>query len=103
MYSAVNTSSGERQQIFLVYWWPGREYKKLEELPYEFHKMIRHASELESNYLVFSCVDIPDYGRVYGISQCMKIDKPRRKYGRDRALGLLRQELLRVGYEVVKV
>jgi len=103
-YFAVNPVMGELKEkypVLLVHWWPGREYKKPDEMPKAFKKAVKRARGAGSNYLSFAATFIPGIGELHAVSRCMCIDVPSRKYGRNRALGLLKQKLLENGYTLV--
>jgi hypothetical protein len=103
-YFAVRPVMGELKEkhpVFIVHWWPGREYKKFDELPKAFRRAVRRARGSDSKYLTFACTFVPGAGELHATSRCMSIDNPSRKYGRNRALGLLRQRLLENGYTLV--
>lgn len=103
-YFAVKSEEPEEKyQVFLVHWWPGREYKKPDELPRAFRRAVKRARGAGSNYLTFACAFIPGVGELHATSRCMDIDVPNRRYGRNRALGLLKQKLLGNGYTLVAI
>lgn len=95
--------SPEEHKVALFYWRPGREFVDESRLPQRFRELMAEAEHLGSNYLVYACTNLPGYGEVCAHSLCMGIDQPVKKYGRDKALGRLRSELLRLNYDIVEI
>jgi len=91
------------EEVFLVYWWEGREYGDFDSLPDRFKSLVRRAKRSGSKYLVYASTHIPGEGEVYGYARCMGMDNPVRSYGRNRAIGRLRQKALKHGYTIVEV
>ena len=89
--------------VFIVYWWEGREFEDFESLPPKFKSLVRRCIGSSSRYLVYTSVVVPGLGEIYGYSRCMGIDNPSKKYGRDKALGWLTKRLLPYGYDVYRV
>ena len=102
-YVAVSKYSPAEHRVALFYWRPGREFKDESKLPKEFLGLMADAKWLGSNYLVYACTDLPGRGVVGAYALCMGIDQPRKKYGRDKALGRLRSKLLHLNYDLVVV
>ena len=92
-YVVVNEKGNVVGKVFLAYWWPGRKYKQEESLPPEMRRAIKRADKAGSKYLGFAAADCPGIGEFSAVSRCMRIDKPSRSYGRDRAIGLLQQKI----------
>ena len=100
------TSRSEWLKVSLIMWWPTRDlsdYGDFESLPEKFKSLVRRSIGSKSRYLVYASVTLPDGKEVYGYSRCMDIDNPVRAYGRNRAIGTLRQKLLPLGYTVTVV
>jgi len=88
--------------VNIYYWWPGKKIDKDMDCPDEFRSLARRASRSKSNYAVCATVDLPT-GRVCTTSRCMNIDLGVKRYGRDKALGRLRGDLLKLGYDMIQI
>lgn len=90
------------EEVYLVYWWPDKQYEDYESLPAKFKSLVRRCRGSGSRYLVYANAFIPGVGEVYGYSRCMDIDNPEKDYGRNKAVGWLREKALKHGYAVVQ-
>lgn len=109
VYAEKSDSYGYvKYPVSFIYWFPGCTHldEYFDELPEEFKSLVRRSKKSGSKYLVYAYTNVTvpgeGYKEVYGYSRCMGIDNPRKKYGRDKALGWLHSKLIPLGYSIVK-
>lgn len=101
-WQPILKKDGQEFSVLIVHWWPWRKFKDDSSLPQVVKDTFRKAIKYGSVYATCACVETPE-GVLCGRSICMAIDKPRRKYGLQRALGLLEQKARAYGYTLEKV
>ena len=96
-----------RYEINLIYWWPGRVFENPDELPSKFMSLVDQCERSGSLYLVYATTTVPlgPVNRpvvVNAHARCMGVDTKilRKIHGRNKALGRLKQKLLKIGYNV---
>lgn len=109
-----------RYDVSMFYWRPDREFKDWDALPEEFKRLAKLSKKGGSLYMVYATVEIPELEGVEievpdvgvftgpvidGHSRCMEIDKDNlsRAYGKNAALGKLRQKLYHGGWALIEL
>ena len=90
-------------KISIVHWWPERMYKSNDtmHLNRSLEMLVYEARRDGSKYATCATCDV-GYAEFVGTSRCMKIDKPTRRFGLDRAVGLLKQQAVTYGWQVLE-
>ena len=100
MNLVLTDNHGKQYPVMVIHWWPDREYQDFDPRWHTpFRVLIHKARRDGSPYLTYAECQTPA-ATFTGDSRCMSIDPPNRKYGYNRAVGLLKQAALRHGYEM---